>query len=187
MKTSKKSRLYRHIGNFFIIISLVGFGLVFIPFLISYLPREQEAIDRSSSVFIPKINAYAPVIYNVDPFDAAVYKKALTQGVAHAKGSSVPGSPGTVYLFAHSSGLPWEMTRYNTIFLRLNELNQGDKIYVYKDGKEYIYSVENKKEVWPQEVSYLVDSAKNDQLILQTCSPIGTDLKRLLVFASPAL
>lgn len=150
----------------------------------SYLPRPVEAIDTSSSVYIPKINAYAPVIYNVDPYDATVYKRALTQGVAHAKGSAVPGQDGKVYLFAHSSGMPWEITRFNTIFLRLSELERDDEVFVYKDGEKYSYRVYDKKEVWPSEVSYLVEDVEDGRiLVLQTCSPVGTDLKRLLVFA----
>lgn len=183
MTQDKKSHLYRRIGNICIIISLLLFAIVFTPFFTTYLPREQQKIDTVSSVFIPKINAYAPVLYNVDPFDEKVYKKALTQGVAHAKGSATPGGSGTVYLFAHSSGMPWELTRYNTIFLRLAELSTGDTIYVYKDGSEYTYKVSGKKEVWPGEVSYLINNSTDKTLILQTCSPVGTDLKRLLVFA----
>ena len=34
------------------------------------------------------------------------------------------------------------------------------------------------------DVSYLIETKKT-QLILQTCTPIGTSLKRLLVFADP--
>ena len=77
------------------------------------------------------------------------------------------------------------MTRFNTVFLRLGELNMGDIISIYKDGKEYTYAVSDKKEVWPNEVSYLVNAEDEDILILQTCTPIGTDLKRLLIFAKP--
>lgn len=41
-----------------------------------------------------------------------------------------------------------------------------------------------KKTVWPNEVKYLKED-QGDILILQTCTPIGTALQRLLVFAKP--
>lgn len=170
-------------GNIFIVCSVVIFVFIFTPYLLTYLPRDSKAIDTTSAVVIPKIGAVAPVLYNVDPFNSGVYKKALTQGVAHAKGSSLPGENGKVFLFAHSSGMPWELTRYNTIFLRLNELTADDEIDVYRNGTKYTYKVTEKKEVWPSEVSYLLEKSTENELILQTCSPIGTDLKRLLVFA----
>lgn len=99
-------------------------------------------------------------------------------------GSSPVGSTsGTIYLFAHSSELPWRMTRQNTAFFKLDQLKSGDVIKLIKDGVEYIYFVKEKKTVWPNEVKYLKD-LKKDQLILQTCTPIGTSLQRLLVFAT---
>lgn len=171
------------IGNIFIIGSVIVFVFIFTPYLLTYFPHDPKVIDMSSSVVIPKIGAVAPVLYNVDPFNSGVYKKALTQGVAHAKGSSLPGENGKIFLFAHSSGMPWELTRYNTIFLRLNELAPDDEISIYRDGNKYTYKVTDKKEVWPSEVSYLLEKSTENELILQTCSPIGTDLKRLLVFA----
>ena len=88
--------------------------------------------------------------------------------------------------------MPWEMTRYNTIFLRLGELSVGDEIVITRNGKELKYTVSDKKEVDPSEVNYLLQTDKTEprlnrgKLILQTCTPIGTALKRLLIFADPA-
>ena len=74
------------------------------------------------------------------------------------------------------------MTRTNTPFLRLGELKNGDQIIIHKAGKDYVYLVEDKKEVWPNEVNLVLEKSK-DYLILQTCTPLGTDWKRLLIFA----
>ena len=135
-------------------------------------------------ITIPKIHAQAQVTENVDPFNEKEYNEVLKKNIAHAKGTALPGEEGTIFLFAHSSGTPWEITRFNTIFLRLGELQKGDSIVLVRNGKKFAYTVSNKKEVWPSEVSYLLDT-KQTQLILQTCTPIGTSLKRLLVFAEP--
>lgn len=148
-------------------------------------PPTLQKVQTKQGVYvtIPKINAQAPIIENVDPWNESEYNQALKKGVAQAKGTVKPGEKGTIFLFAHSSGLPWELTRYNTIFLRLNELQANDTITITKNEKEYTYKVTDKKEVWPNEVNYLMQTEK-DQLILQTCTPVGTSLKRLLIFAT---
>lgn len=187
MKESNNRTIFRYIGNISIGLSLLGFGVFLYPVIQAYFPPEVVyGSVREDSVVIPKINAQAPLLFNVDPFDKPEYTEALKEGVAHAEGTALPGDGGTVFLFAHSSGNPWELTRYNTVFLRLSELQRGDSVFVYRDGQEYEYAVTEKKEVWPNEVSYLVDQEENT-LILQTCTPIGTDLKRLLVFAELSL
>lgn len=182
------NKLLYHLGNILILASLIGFGYIFYPFLQLYVtpPPTVQKVAAKEGVFvtIPKINAQAPIIENVDPWNESVYNASLKKGVAHAKDTALPGENGTMFLFAHSSGLPWELTRYNTIFLRLNELRPKDSILVTKNGKEYRYVVREAKEVWPNEVNYLLQTEK-DQLILQTCTPVGTSLKRLLVFADP--
>lgn len=181
------NKVLLYTGNTIIILSLAGFVFIFYPIISLYLfpPPPVEATKELKGTFItiPKINAFAPVILDVDPWDPKDYKAALKQGVAHAKGTVLPGSQkGMTFLFAHSSGPPWEQTRFNTIFLRLGELEKEEAIIIVRDGETFTYTVTDKKEVWPNEVNYLLDTSK-DRLILQTCTPIGTDLKRLLVFA----
>lgn len=187
-KNMKKSiNWFYHLGNVLITISLFGFLYIFYPLAqIYFFPITPPSLSSMQGTYlsVPKIKAYAPVVEQVDPFDEPVYQKALKSGVAHAQGSSLPGQNGTVYIFAHSSGSPWEITRLNTIFLRLGELQKGDKIEIQKDKKVYRYKVREKKEVMPSEISYLINTTQN-QLILQTCTPIGTDWRRLLVFADP--
>lgn len=184
-RTLKKKPFLYYIGNFLIVISLLGLAYIFWPIAQLYLappPPIQKPTDRSFQILIPKIHAQAKVIEQVNSWNEHEYKEALRVGVAHAKYSSLPGGIGTIYLFAHSSMYPWEMTRSNTAFFRLGELKIGDTIVLYRGGKQYNYAVSSKKTVWPTELSYLLEGNKT-QLILQTCTPIGTDLQRLLVFA----
>lgn len=164
----------RLIGDFLIIFSLALLIFIYYPYLTSFfLPP--KAVDNSSYyIQIPKIKAVAKIVENVDPWDRKIYEKALMEGVAQAKGMKN-------FLFAHSSLPPWKMTRTNTPFLRLGELKNGDQIIIHKDGIDQTYVVVDKKEVWPNEVEVLLNS--KDVLILQTCTPLGTDWKRLLIFA----
>ena len=146
------------------------------------------AITRPSTpefnIIIPKLKINSPVIKNVDPFDANIYQQALIMGVAHAKGSSFPGEKGSVFIFSHSSVNFLEALKYNSIFYLLPKLNKGDVITVHFKGVPYEYYVFDKKIVEADQVEYLSDEKSND-LILMTCYPPGTSLKRFLVIAIP--
>jgi sortase A len=179
-------RVIYWLGNFLIVFSLAGLVWVFWPVAQLYFQPPPPVPVRSATgtyLAIPKINAVAPVILGVDPWNQAVYEKALQNGVAQAAGTSLPGQPGTMFIFAHSSDWPWRLTRYNTVFFRLGELQAGDEIEIAANGRNYTYEVFAKKVVWPNEVGFLKE--KTNQLVLQTCTPIGTAFQRLLVFARP--
>lgn len=165
--------------------SLLLLIFIYYPLINLYLfPNKltSNTVDKSFYIEIPKINVKTSVIKNVDPFNEKEYRASLEKGIAQAKGTVLPGEKGTTFLFAHSSDLPWRITRYNVAFFRLPELQKRDPITIFRNGKEYRYKVIEKKTVWPSEVNYLLDTKKT-QLILQTCVPIGTAFQRLLVFA----
>src|SRR3990167_3191975 len=60
-----------------------------------------KPIDPQYSIVIPKINANARVIPNVDASNRAGYLDALKQGIAHAAGTANPGEKGHMFYFAH--------------------------------------------------------------------------------------
>lgn len=147
---------------------------------------EPEGVpDPNFSLIIPKIHAKGKVIANVDPSDEIGYMEALKVGVAHAAGTQLPGSSGNIYMFAHSTDSPINIIRYNAVFYLLRELDRGDEIEVYFAGVKHRYFVVDKKIVEPTDVHYLTPTNGEDKeiLILQTCWPPGTTLKRLLIFA----
>lgn len=174
------------LGNLLIVLSLVILIFIYYPIFLTYFnpPSLKEEFKEGFYITIPKIKAQAKVITNVDPWNETVYRSQLKKGVAHAKGTVLPGQAGSSFLFAHSSDSPWNLSRYNTIFLRLGEVEEGDQIIINKEGQEFKYRVREKKVVWPKETRYLTEEVRN-QLILQTCTPIGTAFKRLLIFADP--
>lgn len=152
-------------------------------------PQEQVLTppDTQFSIVIPKIGAAARVFPNIDPEDEIEDLKVLSQGVAHAKGTVFPGLPGNIYLFAHSTDSFWNVGRYNAVFYLLKDLRPGDDVTVFFEDVRHNYVVTDSQIVEPTEVSPIVDAQKTgtEQLILQTCWPPGTTLKRLLVFARP--
>ncbi len=178
----------KRLGDLLIVISLVVFVVIYLPyFQIAQSSTMPEHIPTTGTfISIGAINAFAPIILDIDPWNEAVYKPALQQGVAHAQGTAYPWEPGMSFLFAHSSLSPWEMTRSNTPFLSLPKLAIGEKIMITHEGAVTEFVVIEKKEVWPAQVSAAFE-VHDDVLILQTCTPLGTSLKRLLVFAKKAV
>ena len=175
------------VGSILIIFSFLLLTYIYFPLLNAYFPSStsQALASNQSSISIPKINATAPIVEDVDPADKNAYEQALRQGVAQARGFARFGEGKLVYLFAHSSLPPWEMTRSNTAFLRLGELREGDKIQIKQNNGYKDYMVFAKTELWPNQTEVFNQERDKDELILQTCTPIGTDLKRLLIFARP--
>ena len=150
------------------------------------LAAEWGMPDTRFSIYIPKIKAKAKIVENVDPGNEKEYMEALSQGVAHASGSVLPGMEGATYLFAHSTNAPWNVTQYNAVFYLLRELKSGDEIYVFFLEKLYKYRVTEQKTVGADDVSWLLHSKEGkERLILQTCWPPGTLWKRLIVVAEP--
>lgn len=142
-------------------------------------------VDPWFSLLIPKIGLNTKVLANVNATDKNQYSQALKTGVAHAAGTYLPGEKGRVFLFGHSTDYIWNIPRFNAVFYLLKELKKEDEIDIVYQGKRYIYQVSDRKIVDPSEVFYLKPKWGEEEIILQTCWPSGTTLKRLLIFAQP--
>jgi sortase A len=149
------------------------------------LPQTKKVVpvNTTFSIQIPKIGVNAIVVKNVDPYNPAIYQQALTQGVAHAKGSGLPGFPGNVFIFAHSANSWYQANQFNAIFYLTEKLNIGDEITINYENSVYKYTVAEKKIVKSTEINYLTNSGKNSSLTLMTCWPPGTTLSRLIIVA----
>lgn len=141
------------------------------------------AKDKDFSIVIPKIGANAKVIANVDPKDSRIYQQALTQGVAHAKGTALPDQPGNTFLFAHSSDSLLNANTYNAVFYLLNKLESSDIFYIAYKEKLYKYQVVKKQLVSPTEINFYDKSVADAEqtATLMTCWPPATTLKRIVV------
>jgi sortase A len=124
-------------------------------------------------------------IYNAPVFDSAS-KWALANGVAHIPQTSLPWSPTpqrNVYLAGHRIGFRGTWSRM--IFYNLNKLGEGDRI-VLKDrtGRTYEYRVSETFLADPADSWVTGQVRGRDMLTLQTCTPIPTFQKRLIVRAT---
>ncbi|MFC1780594.1 sortase [Patescibacteria group bacterium] len=140
---------------------------------IFYITIEKANINRT------------PITANVDSNQEEVYKKALDKGLAHFKGTYLPGGLGNVLVYGHSAAGDYAEKNPNdhvTSFTRLFKLNIGDKITVDFNETQYDYIVKKIKEVNPGDVEIL-NSSGGKTLTLMTCSPPGLNSKRLVVTA----
>jgi len=107
----------------------------------------------------------------------------LRQGVVHYPLTANPGEVGNMVITGHSSYFPWAEGGYKQVFSRLDEIQIGDQIDIYKDQRRYRYKVFSKKVVAPQEVEVLNQTTDRKLLTVITCTPLGTTLRRLVVIA----
>lgn len=138
-------------------------------------------VDENFGIVIPKISANTKVIADVDSSNSVEYQRALTKGVAQARGSANPGEEGNVFIFSHSGIDFYEANRYNAIFYLLNKLEKGDEIYLFFQGEKIRYTVREKKTVNLDEVQYMESKPGEKIVTLMTCWPAGTTLKRLII------
>ncbi len=143
-------------------------------------------VDKDFGIYIPKIKANAKVISNVNPVDKEAYNSALSQGIAHAEGTSLPNQTGNTFLFAHSAVNFYEQRNFNVYFYLLNELENGDPIYISYNSDIYKYLVLETKIVDSTDTKYLGKYMDEDTLTLMSCWPIGTNWKRAIVIATRA-
>ncbi len=144
----------------------------------------EAAVSSQFSIYIPFLRSKSVVIPNINAFDESEYKDALSQGVAQAKGTGLPGEGTRIFLFAHSTNSILNIAAYNAIFYDLGKIPNGETIELYYEGKVHQYRVTGQKIVEASDVSWL-SPQDGEELILQTCYPPGTSWKRLLLFANP--
>lgn len=183
------------IGIFLIIGGLLLIGLIYGPVLKEELryrvtsigtpPQKEEIIPKSEEfgLVVPKIGINAKVFPHVDSDNPKEYLPLLARGVAHARGSALPNERGNVFIFAHSSDTPFNITQYNAVFYLIGKLKVGDEIIVYFQYSRYVFKVIDKKIVPPEMVDDALRNLEGKTLTLQTCHPPGTTINRLLVIA----
>ena len=123
-------------------------------------------------------------IYGAPVFDSAG-ERALANGVAHLPDTSLPWSPTpqrNVYLAGHRMGYRGTWSRM--IFYNLDKLREGDNITLEdRTGRTYEYRVSDTFLVGPTDQWVTGQVRGRDMLTLQTCTPIPTFEKRLIVRA----
>ncbi len=145
----------------------------------SYVGQKASYNPGPNTITISKISVRAPVVNAVGPSQSEI-NQSLNQGVVLYPGSAAPGQAGEVFLTAHSSVFPWNKTEYGQIFTLLDKLVAGDVVSVVYNNYQYDYRITGKAVLGPDQVK--ISLTNEPKITLMTCWPIGTALKRLVVY-----
>jgi len=143
-------------------------------------PRRYElAPGAIMGLTVPAMGIYDAPVFDSDR------QWALDNGVAHVPETSLPWTNApqrNVYLAGHRLG--WPGTGSHLIFYRLNTLGRGDMV-ILKDrrGRAYRYRVTETFIANPNDSWVMGQVRDRDMVTLQTCTPIPTFDKRIIVRA----
>lgn len=120
---------------------------------------------------IPRLEAKLPIVEGTDPAE-------LEKGVGHFKGASFPGEKGQIVFSGHR----------DTVFLRLGELEMGDRFYVKMPYGDYMYEIYDSKIVDEDDRTVITLQKDKEDLLLTTCYPFtltGSAPERYILYAKP--
>ncbi|MFZ2293253.1 MAG: class C sortase [Corynebacterium casei] len=131
-----------------------------------------DASDAMARLVVPSAQVDLPVYHGTS-------EKTLENGVGHLYGSDLPvGGEGTHSVLTAHTGLT-----NATLFDNLENVKEGDAIYVQVSGEVLKYQVFDTEIVLPEETEGLAPRSDMDMLTLITCTPYGINSHRMLVHA----
>ena len=140
-----------------------------------------DYFDKQNSIEISKIGLDAPIVFIKDNNEKE-FERGLKKGVTHYPDSVLPGEEGQTIFLGHSAPINWPDINYYKIFTRLNELEQGDEIFIYFGHRKYEYKMV--KSVVIEKGGEIPDLTNSKSMVvLLTCWPPGKDYKRMAVIA----
>jgi sortase A len=135
-----------------------------------------------ASIGINSINLQPNVVSQNDK----VYNQVLKNGVAHFKGTPLPGDGGNSFIYGHSSVPSFFNINQNNpevIFSKLENAEVGQIVKITRDGKDLTYTIRTKKMVDPNDLSILQPKGTKETVTLMTCWPLGIGAQRLILIA----
>lgn len=149
-------------------------------------PSDEEEINLEDYDFpdgviamieIPKIEVNSPIKTGGDTSEAlmdADKMQALLKGsIAHT--GTLPGRDGNCCLYGHRS------YTYGQDFNRLEEIGEGDDIYIKFINKKYHYVVDSTTVVVPEDTSVVENTPGEKNITLITCTPPRISTHRFIV------
>ncbi len=142
--------------------------------------QQEKAALASQQLHPAVIDPNAPVRLVIPKIDLTSFiiegtnHHALLRGPGHLKDTVEPGETGNAVISGHR----------DTFFRHIHELEKGDRVYVDRGGRRFVYEVTGKKIVGPDDIS-VIKPTSDSQLTLITCYPtyyIGPAPQRLVVF-----
>lgn len=147
-------------------------------------------LPPTNRLIIPAINLDVPLVEtSISDFNnvtETTFDPDLENGVVKYPTTPAPWEWWNAFFFGHTSQEYWKNNPYGTVFRRIPQLKEGDKIQVIRDGVLYEYKVLDTVIVKPKNVN---DTYMNfweewkEYITLMWCYPIWRTDKRMMVFA----
>jgi len=118
---------------------------------------------------IPAIGVDAPVVQGDDWI-------ALKKGVGQMLGTSYPGEGGVIILSGYND-------IFGEVFRYLDRLREGDKVILYTQTAQYVYTVEHLEFVSDPELEIKIDPNRPQLLVLTSPHPYLRDTDWVVVYA----
>jgi sortase A len=155
------------------------------------MPTEEEiaAASQPRRYHLPRgavmgLTVEAIGIYDVPVYDSAS-QWAMDNGVSHIPETSLPWSntpQRNVFLAGHRLG--WPGTWSHLVFYHLDKLGSGDTVVLRdREGRRYEYEVTETFVADPGDSWVMGQVVGRDMVTLQTCTPIPSFEKRIIVRA----
>lgn len=118
-----------------------------------------------------------PSIGEVLPLYLGASEKHLSEGLGQIDGTSLPlgGVDSRCVIAGHRGYYTKPMLRY------VDKMKNGDRIYIYANGKRLVYKAYGQEEIYPAENDRLEPIEGKDIVTLLSCTPYPTNRKRILV------
>jgi len=184
--------LYLAINIIAIALILTGLSLIFWiarPYASLYLSSAQREalITKVSSEEINENRIIIPSVLVDAPIIEGFTKEALEIGIGHVKGSAVPGEDGNVILAGHNYA--YFVSGEQNLFSLLHLIKEGSKIYVFYEGKRYVYYAKDKKTVSKDSAEVLLPTPYPQLTLVASASSWSSatvsSTRRLLIKAFP--
>ena len=147
-------------------------------------------LPPTNRLIIPAINLDVPLVetnaHDYKNFTETTFDADLENWVVKYPTTPNPGEWGNAFFFGHTSQEYWKNNPYGTVFRRIPQLKENDKIQVVWDGVLYEYKVLKTVIVRPRDVN---DTYVNfwegwkEYITLMGCYPIWRTDKRMMIFA----
>lgn len=151
-----------------------------------------NTLPPDKRIIIPDLGIQAPII-TVDGDISAKMKDGHFTEELKKWTVWYPTTPGPwekwmTMIVGHTSNYFRVKSAYNTVFSKIPQLKEGQKIQIIRDGKMYEYAMREQKIVKPSEVDDVYKDHYDDtkkKIAIMGCYPIGTQTNRMIIIAEP--
>lgn len=147
-------------------------------------PLQAEKTSDEYTITIPTLNIIDLNVSFADLYNTSQALSVLKDGLGHYL--SPPDKGERMIVFGHSSGYQWDNSNYKQILRHIDQLKEGDRIYINYKEKGYAYEI-NEREILPaNQLNKIITSEDHNQsLALYTCWPPDQISHRYVIYATP--